>query len=636
VTETFEHDNLGRLEKHYKANALVGEYGYDDKGNLTKSPTVGKLNYTGPNPHQVMTTEDLRSFAYVDGNQTERTGDKIPDGHQKIAYSAFDLPVEIKSGLNESAPNTVTTFHYNADNERVAQFSSTGTRVMYVGQLYQRTTTPNAPEEHLVRIPTPDGLSIEASIDDGNKAHFRFLETDHLGSVVGVLDENRANGEPRSYSAFGEITTGNVKLTRTGFTSHEMDSALGLINMRGRVYDPALGRFLTPDPVVQSPGNSQSWNPYSYVMNRPLNAVDPSGFEGELPEGVANTISVDCDPGGCFQVGPITAVEEQTAGELAATPGVAVNGGGVLVGTSGMGDSGGHPGGGGGAHAGGGGGAAHSAPVAAYIDESSIPVGPSEIEKFISNAGAFVGGFVQGAVATAAFTAAIGYGSVGLAAAGTAVGIAGAATAAPLIAGVTIGVLAVAGIYELAFNGGGQKIVSSFQNIWTTGGNPQDWQLTGAIAGSFWAGLRAPSILHESMEMATTTLETAHQLGIVPRGVGAGSARAYSTAFEARLSPKSYPGVSRARHFQEANEQLLGAMEASPEFAGQMSELGVKLEPTVTGLAPRTPPPGWTWHHEVEAGLMRLVPRAQHSPGSSFWDVLHPGGRGGYSIWGQW
>jgi len=50
-------------------------------------------------------------------------------------------------------------------------------------------------------------------------------------------------------------------------------------NMRGRMYDPLIGRFITPDPIVQSPGNSQSWNRYSYVMNSPLNFVDPSGFE---------------------------------------------------------------------------------------------------------------------------------------------------------------------------------------------------------------------------------------------------------------------------------------------------------------------------------------------------------------------
>lgn len=48
--------------------------------------------------------------------------------------------------------------------------------------------------------------------------------------------------------------------------------------MNGRVYDPQLGRFLSPDPIVQSPSNSQSWNRYSYVFNNPLKYTDPSGF----------------------------------------------------------------------------------------------------------------------------------------------------------------------------------------------------------------------------------------------------------------------------------------------------------------------------------------------------------------------
>ena len=47
--------------------------------------------------------------------------------------------------------------------------------------------------------------------------------------------------------------------------------------MNGRLYDPQLGRFLGPDPVVAAPGSGQSWNSYSYVSNSPLSFVDPGG-----------------------------------------------------------------------------------------------------------------------------------------------------------------------------------------------------------------------------------------------------------------------------------------------------------------------------------------------------------------------
>jgi hypothetical protein len=48
--------------------------------------------------------------------------------------------------------------------------------------------------------------------------------------------------------------------------------------MGGRIYDPMIGRFLTPDPFVQFPFNGQSLNRYSYALNNPLRYTDPSGF----------------------------------------------------------------------------------------------------------------------------------------------------------------------------------------------------------------------------------------------------------------------------------------------------------------------------------------------------------------------
>ncbi len=48
--------------------------------------------------------------------------------------------------------------------------------------------------------------------------------------------------------------------------------------MNGRMYDPAIGRVLSPDKFVQSPGYTQSYNRYSYCMNNPLKYTDPSGW----------------------------------------------------------------------------------------------------------------------------------------------------------------------------------------------------------------------------------------------------------------------------------------------------------------------------------------------------------------------
>ena len=59
---------------------------------------------------------------------------------------------------------------------------------------------------------------------------------------------------------------------------HEHYRDFGLINMNGRMYDPLVGRMLSPDIVIQNPEYSQSYNRYSYCFNNPLRFTDPSGY----------------------------------------------------------------------------------------------------------------------------------------------------------------------------------------------------------------------------------------------------------------------------------------------------------------------------------------------------------------------
>ncbi|HFB66848.1 MAG TPA: RHS repeat-associated core domain-containing protein [Aeromonadales bacterium] len=69
-----------------------------------------------------------------------------------------------------------------------------------------------------------------------------------------------------------------VAITDKGYTGHEQLDDVGLIHMNGRVYDPLMGRFLSADPNIQAPTDTQSLNRYAYVLNNPLSATDPSGY----------------------------------------------------------------------------------------------------------------------------------------------------------------------------------------------------------------------------------------------------------------------------------------------------------------------------------------------------------------------
>jgi len=52
-----------------------------------------------------------------------------------------------------------------------------------------------------------------------------------------------------------------------GFTGHEYLPTFNIYNMNGRLYDPLVGRFLSPDNVIQNPASTQNYNRYTYCLN---------------------------------------------------------------------------------------------------------------------------------------------------------------------------------------------------------------------------------------------------------------------------------------------------------------------------------------------------------------------------------
>ena len=60
--------------------------------------------------------------------------------------------------------------------------------------------------------------------------------------------------------------------------------------MNGRIYDADLGRFMQADPIIQAPGNAQSWNAYSYVLNNPLRYTDSTGME--IDQGIREALGI--------------------------------------------------------------------------------------------------------------------------------------------------------------------------------------------------------------------------------------------------------------------------------------------------------------------------------------------------------
>ncbi len=120
-----------------------------------------------------------------------------------------------------------------------------------------------------------------------------YIHKDYLGSYQTISNQSgniaEVNGQQQVYAfdPWGRrrdpdtwvpyASTPSDLLFDRGFTGHEHLDAFALINMNGRVYDPLLGRFLSPDNYVQMPDYTQGLNRYTYGYNNPMVYTDPSG-----------------------------------------------------------------------------------------------------------------------------------------------------------------------------------------------------------------------------------------------------------------------------------------------------------------------------------------------------------------------
>ncbi|MFY0568744.1 RHS repeat-associated core domain-containing protein [Archangium lansingense] len=307
ASEEFLYDALDRLERwtvYQNCSKSELQYVYDATGNLkARNVLMGSgtsASYTHDStltsqPHAVTrATFGSTSLQYeydYRGRQWKTRDAQSQTVLRTIEYTPFDLPTRI---LDASAVggSSETMFDYDADGSRVRKLHVAGTvdEVIYAGGLYQKRKQ-GAYATHLFQVPTPEGIAAEVRWEEEfgvvTARGARYFLSDGHGTPETVTNEAGSVIERLKYDPFGErrnssnltqAYSGVYEGGRIGFTGHEEDDELGLINMRGRIYDPRLGRFLTTDPVIADLGSSQALNAYSYVVNNPLKYTDPSGF----------------------------------------------------------------------------------------------------------------------------------------------------------------------------------------------------------------------------------------------------------------------------------------------------------------------------------------------------------------------
>jgi RHS repeat-associated protein len=276
IQENFEYDNLDRLDRVYRGSTTLLDMVYDsNKGGITTKSDAGTLNY------------NISAKPYALGTVNPSTG-LLPTAIDSLTYTSFEKVNTISEG------NYSVDFAYNPYNERarmeVKQSGNTILTRWYSGGSFIKETASGVTKDYTFIGGDTYSAPVVAITQSGTTTYYNLLR-DHLGSITHVVNASNNTllyeysydpwGRMRNVTTWTNYAPGSepsLFIAGRGFTGHEHLPWFNLINMNGRIYDPLVGQFLSPDNQIQEPYFTQNFNRYVYCYNNPLKFTDPSGM----------------------------------------------------------------------------------------------------------------------------------------------------------------------------------------------------------------------------------------------------------------------------------------------------------------------------------------------------------------------
>ncbi len=269
----YEYDGEGRLKNVYCDRNTTEDYRYGEYGERVAIET-----YLG-RPHR---------YTYNENLQLVKTG--------KIKYTYDDKGRLISR--NEFGE--ITQYSYTETGLLREVILPDGKRIEYTcnpaGQRLCKEINGKVVETHLWQDLTT--LRVVADEKGNNAKIFRYDEegdpigmiyqdkkylfaTDQIGTIFMVADDKGNELKRVIYDPFGNLLVDtNKKLdTCVGFAAGLADKDTGLVHFGYREYDPAIGRFITPDPIGLAGGDVDV---YGYCLDDPINFIDRTGLFGEF------------------------------------------------------------------------------------------------------------------------------------------------------------------------------------------------------------------------------------------------------------------------------------------------------------------------------------------------------------------
>jgi RHS repeat-associated protein len=265
--EVFTYDGVNRLQTATGAVNLQMTYPTGVNDRIASKSDAGAYVYNNLTNHRLDTVKGVTGYLPLNHTisfTTEHMVDTVKENGKTLSLSYGNDNQRFKMDYNE---NNVLKY------------------TRYYDDLYEKEVQANGAVRHLNYVYTPSGLTA-IDVQKTGRDTMYYVYSDYLGSLRCITDSSHNIKQRLGYDAWGnrrdpitgiKLATTNGLLFARGFTGHEHLDELGLINMNGRMYDPALGIFISPDNFVQTPDFTQNYNRYAYCFNNPLMYSDPSG-----------------------------------------------------------------------------------------------------------------------------------------------------------------------------------------------------------------------------------------------------------------------------------------------------------------------------------------------------------------------
>ncbi|MEE1930432.1 RHS repeat-associated core domain-containing protein, partial [Streptomyces sp. TRM 70351] len=247
------------------------DVGLDPAGDTTRTYTYGEGD---AGPHAVTkvvqdgpTADEQFTYAYdASGNTTRRV---IGGDTQTLEWNA-----EGKLTRSTEADGDEATYVYDAGGDRVLRRDATSTTVYLPGM--ELRLADGSTEAEATRYYSFAGQTVAVRTDDGTLS---YLASDHQGTAQLAVDAASGQVAQRRFNPYGQDrgTPAGQWPGEKGFVGGTLDGQTGLTHIGARQYDPALGKFISVDPVIDYT-DPQQVNGYAYANNTPVTASDPSGL----------------------------------------------------------------------------------------------------------------------------------------------------------------------------------------------------------------------------------------------------------------------------------------------------------------------------------------------------------------------